>query len=143
LLRGNLVHPEILQALGGAGHGSKVLIADANYPIGTKRGVNARIVHLNLAPGVVSGVQALEAILSAIHVEAAWVMQDDSNTGETPTIWSDYRSVLESAGFVGDLETIDREAFYRAAADEDVALEVATGEGQLFANLLLVVGVVS
>jgi L-fucose mutarotase len=32
MLKTTLLHPEILYALGAAGHGSKVLISDGNYP---------------------------------------------------------------------------------------------------------------
>ena len=36
MLRYQLLHPEILAALGGAGHGSQILIADGNYPFETR-----------------------------------------------------------------------------------------------------------
>jgi RbsD / FucU transport protein family. len=32
MLKTRLLHPEILAALGEAGHGAQVLIADGNYP---------------------------------------------------------------------------------------------------------------
>jgi L-fucose mutarotase len=35
MLRGSLTHPQILNALGQAGHGTKVLLADGNYPFST------------------------------------------------------------------------------------------------------------
>ena len=35
MIRGKLIHPEILAALAGAGHGSKVLITDGNFPHAT------------------------------------------------------------------------------------------------------------
>ena len=31
MLRSPLIHPQLLAALGAAGHGARVLIADANY----------------------------------------------------------------------------------------------------------------
>jgi L-fucose mutarotase len=27
-----MTHPELLRAIGGAGHGAKILLADGNYP---------------------------------------------------------------------------------------------------------------
>jgi L-fucose mutarotase/ribose pyranase (RbsD/FucU family) len=36
MLKGTLIHPQILEALGRAGHGSQILIADGNYPIATE-----------------------------------------------------------------------------------------------------------
>ena len=51
MLRGELLHPEILFALGGAGHGSQILITDGNYPHVTKTNPDAERVYLNLANG--------------------------------------------------------------------------------------------
>ncbi len=51
MLRGNLIHPDILETLGRSGHGSKVLIADGNYPFRTKLGPNARAGQLKPEPG--------------------------------------------------------------------------------------------
>ena len=50
MLKNRLLHPDILAALGRAGHGSKVLIADGNYPFSTTLGPNAMLVSLNLSP---------------------------------------------------------------------------------------------
>ena len=65
MLTGRLLHPGILAALAGAGHGSLVLVADANYPATTTRGPNAAVVHLNLTPGVVDAVTVVAALVGA------------------------------------------------------------------------------
>ena len=36
MLKTRLLHPQILEALGEAGHGARVLIADGNYPLATQ-----------------------------------------------------------------------------------------------------------
>ena len=36
MLKTRLLHPGILEALGEAGHGAQVLIADGNYPLRTR-----------------------------------------------------------------------------------------------------------
>ena len=48
MLYGPMTHPQFLRALAAAGHGSKILLADANYPHTT--GVNPRceLISLNL-----------------------------------------------------------------------------------------------
>ena len=38
MLRGKLIHPDIMAALALCGHGDKVLIADGNYPLDSKTG---------------------------------------------------------------------------------------------------------
>ena len=69
MLKGQLIHPQILEVLGRAGHTSKVLIADGNYPFASTLGPNATLVNLNLTPGVVSCTQALEALVTAMPIE--------------------------------------------------------------------------
>lgn len=146
MLQSQLIHPQILQVLGRAGHSSKVLIADGNYPFVTTLGPNAKLVSLNLSPGLVSGTQVLESLVTAIPVEAATVMQYAA-TGpygldHDPPIWSEYRSVLDGAGFTEDYDRVDRLDFYELASQPDVALTIATGEQRIYANLLLTIGVV-
>ena len=51
MLTSKLIHPEIMSALAYCGHGSKVLIADGNYPLAEKTG-NAKKVYLGLVPGM-------------------------------------------------------------------------------------------
>ena len=92
MLKYNLLHPEILEALGTAGHGAKVLIADGNYPLITRSNPDARRVYLNLAPGLVTVTDVLKVIAQAIPIEAAEVMGPD--TGEEPSIFADFRTIL-------------------------------------------------
>jgi L-fucose mutarotase len=146
MLNGRLIHPDILEVLGRAGHGSRILIADGNYPFLTKLGPHARLVNLNLSPGLVDCVQVLEALVTAIPVEEAAVMQYATSgpyaLKEEPEIWARFRSSLERAGFTNPLKTIERFAFYDEAGTPDVALTIATGEQRIYANLLLTIGVV-
>ena len=38
MLKGKLIHPDLIAALALCGHGDKVLIADGNYPLDSKTG---------------------------------------------------------------------------------------------------------
>ena len=71
MLKTALLHPEIMEALGGAGHGSQVLIADGNYPCSTTAGPNAQLVYLNLAPGLVTATDVLKVLVQTVPIEAA------------------------------------------------------------------------
>src|SRR3954471_12496898 len=146
MLKGSLIHPQILAALARAGHSSKVLIADGNYPHWTRRGPNAEVVYLNLAPGLVSVSDALRTLVTAIPIEAAEVM-DYARTGpyamkSDPEIWSELREILASSGSPIELQRIERFDFYELASSPDVCLTIATGEERIYSNLLLTVGVV-
>ncbi|MGE5611129.1 MAG: RbsD/FucU family protein [Bacillota bacterium] len=146
MLKGQLLHPQILAALGRAGHSSKILISDGNYPHWTKRGPNAEMVYLNLAPGMFKVTDVLQTLLSAIVVEAAEVMEP-MKTGPTamkedPPIWNEFRQILHGAGADVELQKIERFKFYEVAGAPDVCLTIATGEQRIYANLLLTIGVV-
>jgi L-fucose mutarotase len=136
MLRYKLIHPEILAALGTAGHGSRVLVADGNYPFVTGSPPGARHVYLNLAPGLLSATDVLAALADAIPVEAAHVMVPDS--GPEPAIFAEFRAILPGT----ELQTIGRFPFYEAARGPDTALVIATGERRVYANILLTIGVV-
>lgn len=131
-----LLHPEILAALGAAGHGAQVLIADGNYPLATRSHPAARRVFLNLAPGVLRVTEVLGVLASAIPVEAAHVMVPDS--GPEPPIFHEFRALLPGLS----LEPLGRFQFYDAARSPDLALAIATGERRVYANILLTIGVV-
>ena len=136
MLKTRLLHPEILQALGEAGHGAQVLIADGNYPLITRSNPDAHRVYLNLAPGMLSVTEVLEVIADAIPVEAAHVMGPDD--GSEPSIYADFRDLLPDT----PLQRMERFAFYDRARGPDTALAISTGEQRIYANILLTIGVV-
>lgn len=145
MLNHGLVHPKILEVLGRAGHHAKVLIADGNYPASTTMGPNAEQVSLNLAPGIVTCTQVLEALVTAIPVEAAHTM-DYERTGpyalkSDPPVWAEYRAVFKKAKMDVKLQPIEKWDFYKAVATPDHVLTIQTADQQRFANLLLVMGV--
>jgi L-fucose mutarotase len=145
MLKHQLIHPQINAILGRAGHHAKILIADGNYPASTKKGPNAELVCLNLMPGVVTCTQVLEAILSAVPIDAINTMMYTSDDPYTlaadPPVWDEYRALLGRLGVALQLEPIPKWDFYKAVETADHILTVQTGDQQRFANLLLSVGV--
>ncbi|MBI5667797.1 MAG: RbsD or FucU transport [Chloroflexi bacterium] len=136
MLKSQLLHPQILKALGQSGHGSKVLIADGNYPFNTGSNPAAEHVFLNLRPGLVSVTDVLETLVSAMPVEAAYVMQPAD--GSEPPIFNEFRRILPEL----ELQKLERFAFYDASRERDVSLVIASGDQRLYANILLTIGVV-
>lgn len=136
MLKTRLLHPQILQALGEAGHGARVLIADGNYPLSTRSNPAAHRVYLNLAPGRLSVTDVLGVVADAIPVEAVQVMGPDD--GSEPSIHADFRRLLPDM----PLQRMERFAFYDMARGPDTVLAIATGEQRIYANILLTIGVV-
>ncbi len=137
MLRTPLTHPGILKSLAQAGHGSRVLIADGNYPFSSGASRTSEKVYLNLTPGIPTATAVLEVLATAIPIEAAHVMVPDQ--GPEPPIFSEFRQIL---GEDFQLQPLERFAFYDTARGADTVLVIATGEQRVYANLLLTIGVV-
>lgn len=137
MLRTKLIHPPLLKALAAAGHGSRILIADGNYPLATHTNRDAEHIYLNLSPGLLSVSAILEGVLTAVTIEAAHVMQPAD--GSDPAIFADFRRALPAL----TLQPVERFAFYDLARQYDLALAIASGDQRLYANILLTIGVVS
>ena len=144
MLKHQLIHPKINEVLGRAGHHATILIADGNYPASTKRGPNAELVCLNLAPGVVTCSQVLQTLLTAIPVDRVNTMgipPDDPYAQEgEPPVWAEYRRLLEEGGVPLSLEPIQKWEFYQQVASPDHVLTIQTADQALWANVLLSVG---
>jgi len=78
-----LLHPQILEALGSAGHGAQILIADGNYPVSTRSNPRATRVYLNLAPGLVTVTDVLKVLIEAVPIESALVMGPSTHSKAT------------------------------------------------------------
>ena len=134
MLKSGLTHPALLAALARAGHGSRVLLADGNYPTSTAAHPRATLIELSLRSGLPTVPDVLELILPILPIEGAAVMTPGD--GDAPA-HADYARRLAPI----QLQRLDRHAFYAAARNDDLAVVVATGDARHFSNLLLTVGV--
>ena len=127
LLHSQLIHPEINGVLGQAGHHSKVLICDGNYPASSKIGPEAELVSLNLSPGVVTCSQVLRALVTAIPLDAVNTMgipaDDPYAKHGPPPVWAEYEQILEEAKLDGE----------RTSADDGHHTETLAGSVPVFA----------
>jgi len=144
MLKHELIHPRINEVVARAGHHSLILIADGNYPVSTKRGPNAELVCLNLAPGIVTCAQVLATLLTATpvdHVNTMGIPPDDpyAQQGEPP-VWAEFRRILSAAGCRATLESIPKWEFYSRVMTDDHVLTIQTGDEALWANLLITLG---
>jgi L-fucose mutarotase len=144
MLKHTLIHPEISEVLARAGHHAKVLLADGNYPASTKKGPNARVVSMNLSPGVITVSQALRAVLSALPVDEVNTMgipPDDPYAAHgEPKAWADYREIARAAGVKAAITPISKWDFYQAVESPDHVLTIQTADQALWANVLLTIG---
>ena len=134
MLKGKLIHPQLMAALSMCGHGDKVLIADGNYPLDSKTS-EAELVYLGLMPGTPTVPEVLEAIQSVVNIEKAEVM--DPADGTTPEIFCTFKEMLDGM----ELDLLGRYEFYDACCEKPVRLAISTGEKRVYANLLITIGV--
>ena len=117
MLKGKLIHPDIMAALALCGHGDKVLIADGNYPLDSKTG-QAETVYLGLTPGLPTVTDVLAAIQSTVNIEKAEVM--DPADGTTPEIFGEFQTMLDGM----ELNKLGRYEFYDACCQPGVRLAI-------------------
>ena len=144
MLKTTLLHPDILAILARAGHHSRILIADGNYPASTKRGPNAAVICLQLTPGIPTVAQVLRAVLSAVnidHVNTMGIPPDDpyAKFGEPPA-WAEFRTLAQEAGIAAPIEPISKWDFYQHVESPDHVLTIQTADQALWANVLLTMG---
>ena len=134
-----LLSPELLKILCEMGHGDEIVLADGNFPAASH---HDRVVRLD-AHG---GVEVLKAIMSVFpldtYADANAILMEvvPGDNVETP-IWAEYDAVLKAAeGDAVRTGHIERFAFYERA--KKAYAVIATGEGALYANLILKKGVI-
>jgi len=137
-----IISPELLKVLCEMGHSDRIVIADGNFP-SESMGKNAIVIR---ADGH-SATELLDAILTVFPLDTyvekpvslMQVMPGDKV--ETP-IWDEYKKIVakhdeRGAEAFGEIE---RFSFYEEA--KKCYAIVATGEGALYANLILQKGVI-
>ena len=129
--------PDLLAILRAMGHADEIVIADANFPAAA----NAR--RLVRADGI-TATRLARAITSIMPIDdfertAAFRMAV-TGSSEIPPIIFEFNTILKAAGYKGDIQPIERFAFYERATKAYAI--VASGEDRLWANLILKKGVV-
>ena len=127
-----LANPEIMAALAMCGHGSKILISDANYPLEQKTG-NCKKFYVGVMPGLPTATDVLKAIHSVVEIEKAEVMAPSD--GSVPEVFAEFEQELGLP-----LEKAERYEYYDMCASPDVYLAIQTGEQRTFSNILITVG---
>ena len=137
-----ILSPELLKVLCEMGHSDRLVIADGNFPAETM-GKDAIVIRMDGH----GACDVLEAILKVFPLDTyvekpvnlMEVMPGDNV--ETP-IWDEYTRIVaaEDARGGAAIGHIERFAFYEEA--KKAYAIIATGEGALYANVMLQKGVV-
>ena len=137
-----IISPELLKVLAEMGHSDRIVIADGNFP-GESMGKDCIVRRMD-GPGV---PEVLDAVLSLIpldgYVEHPMSLMEvmPGDDAKTP-IWDTYRKIVRKYEERGDkvIRNVERFAFYEEARKAYAI--VATGEGAVYANVMLQKGVI-
>lgn len=137
-----ILPPELLKVLCEMGHGDRIVIGDGNFPAETI-GKDAIVIRMD-GHGI---CDILEAILQLFpldtYVEKPVSLMEviPGDPVETP-IWDEYEKLVAAVDSRGGdaIGHIERFAFYDEA--KKAYAVIATGEGALYANVILQKGVV-
>jgi len=133
-----ILSPELLKVLMEMGHGDELVIGDGNFP---SAALGKRLVRCDGhgVPELLDAILKLFPLDNYVQAPVALMAVAAGDTAPTPVIWDTYAGILERHGGAG-VEYMERFAFYeRAKAAYAV---VATGEGAVYANVILKKGVV-
>lgn len=137
-----ILSPELLKVLCEMGHGDRIVIADGNFP-SESVGKDLKVIRMDGhgACEVLEAVLALFPLDTYVEKPVNLMQVMPGDTVETP-IWAEYEKIVGQADPRGKeaIGQIERFAFYEEA--KKAYAVVATGEGALYANVMLQKGVV-
>ena len=140
-----ILSPELLKVLCEMGHSDRIVIGDGNFPA-ESMGKDAIVIRCD-GHGI---PELLDAILTVFPLDAyvekpvslMALMDCDKGRVKTP-IWDEYKKIIAKHDERGEnaVGEIERFAFYEEA--KKCYAIVSTGEGAIYANLILQKGVIS
>jgi len=136
----SLISPELLKVLMEMGHSDEIVLADGNFPAASHA---QRLIRADGhgIPELLDAILRLFPLDPYVAKPAALMQVVPGDTVETP-IWRTYGEIVEArTGLAAPFEEVERFAFYERA--KNAYAIVATGEGALYANLILKKGVIT
>ncbi len=134
----SILSPDLLKILMEMGHGDELVIGDGNFPAAS---VAQRLVRSdgNGVPELLEAILQLFPLDPFVECPVALmaVVPDDSTR---PTIWDEYRRIIQRHEKFSDFEYVERFAFYERARQAYAVL--ATSETAAYANVILKKGLV-
>lgn len=133
----SVLSPQLLKVLMEMGHGDELVLADGNFPSET---CGQRVVRLDGhgVPGILDAV--LQLLPLDTYVQAPVCLMQNGANDPKPEIWDIYDRIIQKHQPGVKTELIERFAFYDRA--KKAYAVVATGEGAVYANIILKKGVV-
>lgn len=134
----SVISPELLKILMEMGHGDEIVIADGNFP---SENYGQRVVRCDGhdIPKILSAVLELFPLdpYSTYPVALMSVVPGDPTV---PIIWDTYKKMIDAVEQDIKIEYVERFAFYERS--KTAFAVIATGEKELYGNIILKKGVI-
>ncbi len=141
----SILPPDLLKVLMEMGHGDELVIGDGNFPA-------ARIAKVAQAPLLRCDGHSVPAVLEALMQlfpldqyvpQPVFLMEltpQDRDRLPSPKRWEEYEGIIRCCepGF-GGFAMLERFVFYERA--ERACAVISTGDGEIYANIILKKGV--
>lgn len=135
-----VISPALMHALMSMGHGDEIVIADGNFPAASNAQRLIRADGLDVCE-LLSAIMKFFPLDSYVEDHAV-VMEVAEPDAERPSIWTEFKKILDSAENKSvELTPVERHQFYERS--RKAYCIVATSETALYANLILKKGVVT
>lgn len=135
-----ILSPELLKILMEMGHGDTIVIADGNFPSET---CGKRVIRADghQTPELLDAILELFPLDLKYSEYAFSLMEVVKGDDTKPIIWNEYNNILDKYHENRpQIEYIERFKFYSRA--KEAYAVIATGEGALYANIILTKGVI-
>lgn len=134
-----IISPEMIKVLMEMGHSDEIVIADGNFPAASHAQRLIRCDGHDI-PSLLEGLLPLFPLDQYVDKPAALMQVVQGDPVDTP-IWNVYADLIQKHnGLVEPFEQVERFAFYERA--KKAYAVIATGEGALYANIILKKGVI-
>ena len=135
-----LLSPELLKTIAEMGHGDELVLGDGNFPAA---GMNPRAIRCDghgMAP-LLDAILQLFPLDSFVEAPVTLMSVVQGTMEGDPPIWAELRRVVAKHEPGAAVGFIDRFAFYERS--RQAYATVQTGEGALYACVILKKGVIS
>jgi L-fucose mutarotase len=135
-----LISPELIKILMEMGHADEIVISDANFPAASHAQRLVRCDGHNI-PDLLSAILPLFPLDTYGEYPVSLMAVVPGDPVKTP-IWDQYKAIIaQHISTASPIEEVERFAFYERA--KKAYAVVSTGEGALYANIILRKGVIS
>ena len=134
-----VISPELIKVLMEMGHGDEIVISDGNFPAANCANRLVRADGHNI-PEILDAILKFFPLDPYVEKPVSLMAIVPGDTVKTP-IWEVYRKiVMKHDSKFRDFENVERFEFYERA--KKAFAVVATGDSELYANIILKKGVV-